>query len=210
MSATPEALTLMVVDGLGHGPLAQNAAFAGVEALRAMRPSSPPVDLRLVHDALKGTVGAAGAVARIDPAHKFVDFCGLGNIEGALLIGDRRAGLVSQPGVVGQRTPNFRSYRHVLSGRTRLIMHTDGVRANGSPANYPGLFQRHPALIAGVLFRDCWRQSDDALLLVIDVGASGAYRIREHAWLGQPPVSECDRDHLALSCALLQLWFGVW
>jgi hypothetical protein len=60
-------------------------------------------------------------------------------------------------------------------------MHTDGVRANWSPANYPGLFERHPALIAGVSFRDCWRQSDDALLFVIDVG------LRAHAALANLP-----------------------
>jgi hypothetical protein len=50
-----------------------------------------------------------------------------------------------------------------------LVMYTDGIRANWSPAKYPGLFQRHPALIAAVLFRDCWRQSDDAFIVVIDV-----------------------------------------
>jgi hypothetical protein len=181
MSATPEALTLMVVDGLGHGPLAQNAAVAGVDALRSMTPRSPPEDLRLVHDALRGTVGAAGAVARIDPARKSVDFCGLGNIEAALSIDDRRSGFASYPGVVGQGSPTFRTYRYLLEGHRRLVMHTDGVRANWSPAKYPGLFERHPALIASVLFRDCWRQSDDALLFVIDVG------LRAHAALANMP-----------------------
>jgi hypothetical protein len=181
MSATPEALTLMVVDGLGHGPLAQNAAVAGVDALRAMPPSSPPEELRLVHDALKGTVGAAGAVARIDPAHKFVDFCGLGNIEAALSIDDRRCGFASYPGVVGQGSPTFRTYRYVLEQHTRLVMHTDGMRANWSPAKYPGLFERHPALIAGVLLRDFWRQSDDALVFVVEVS------VQAHAVLAHMP-----------------------
>lgn len=169
LSAAPEALTLMVIDGLGHGPLAQNAATAAVEALRDMAPVSPSEDLRTVHDALKGTVGAAGAVARIDPERKSVDFCGLGNIDAALVFDDRRSGLASYPGVAGQGSPTFRTYRHVVANKCRLVMHTDGIRANWSPAKYPGLFQRHPALIAAVLFRDCWRQSDDALIVVIDV-----------------------------------------
>jgi hypothetical protein len=169
LSATPDALTLMVIDGLGHGPLAQNAATAAVEAVRDVDPMSPSHHLRGVHAALRGTVGAAGAVARIDATHKTVDFCGRGNIEGSLVIDNRRSGLVSYPGVVGQGSPTFRTYRHVVPGQARLVMHTDGVRANWSPANYPGLFQRHPALIAAVLFRDCWRQSDDALIVVIEV-----------------------------------------
>lgn len=149
MPATPEAVTLMVVDGLGHGPLAQNVA--GVEALHAMRPGSPPDDLRLVHDALKGTVGAAGAVARIEPARKSVEFCGLGNIEAALVIGDRRAGLVSHPGVVGQGAPNFRSYRHVLSGRTRLVMHTDGGEGQLEPGQVSRSFRAAPRAYCSAL-----------------------------------------------------------
>lgn len=169
MCAGPDGLTVLLMDGLGHGPLAQNAAVAGVEALSGMAPVSPSEDLRQVHAALRGTVGAAGGMARLDPAHKAVDYCGIGNIDAALVIDNRRAGLVSYPGVVGHGTPTFRTYRHVLASKTRLVMHTDGVRASWSPTRYPGLFQKHPALIAAVLFRDCWRQSDDALIFVIDV-----------------------------------------
>jgi len=169
MSAGAAGITLLVIDGLGHGPLAENAALAGVEALRGMTPLSPAEDLRRVHDALRGTVGAAGAVARLDPAHKFVDYGGIGNIDAALITDDRRAGLVSYPGVVGHGMPDFRTYRHVIGGKTHLVMHTDGVRASWGPARYPGLFLRHPALISAVLFRDCWRQSDDALIFVVEV-----------------------------------------
>jgi hypothetical protein len=169
LSATAGALTLLVIDGLGHGPLAQNAAKAAVEAARELAPVSPSDDLRAVHAALKATVGAAGAVARLDATHKTVDFCGLGNIEGSLVIDSRRSGLASYPGVVGQGLPTFRTSRHLVPDKAVLVMHTDGVRPNWSPSKYQGLFHRHPALIAGVLFRDCWRQSDDALIVVIDV-----------------------------------------
>jgi len=168
ISAGSDEITVLVLDGLGHGPLAGNVAIAGIEALRGLTPSSPSDDLRAVHGALKGTVGAAAAVARV-ASRGVVDFSGIGNIEATLVMGGRRAGLVSFPGIVGQGSPSFRLFRHVLLGRSHLIMHTDGLRARWKPTDYPDLFVRHPALIAGVLFRDCWRQSDDALVLVIEV-----------------------------------------
>jgi hypothetical protein len=171
LSVSRDALTLLVIDGLGHGPLAQIAAVAGVEAMRSMVPVSPSEDLRAVHAAMHGTVGAAAGIARIGAGSKMVDFGGIGNIEATLVTDGGRSGLVSYPGVVGQRYPTFRTYRHVLDGKSHLVMHTDGLRSGWSPAHYPGLFSRHPALIAGVLFRDCWRQSDDALIFVTEVAS---------------------------------------
>ena len=47
-----------------------------------------------------------------------------------------------------------------------LIMHSDGLSASWSMENYPGLQQRSPAVIAGVLFRDFCRGRDDATVVV--------------------------------------------
>jgi hypothetical protein len=171
LSVDPDAMTVLVIDGLGHGPLADIAARAGVEAMERLRPSSPADDLRVLHSALKNTVGAVAAIARFDVAQGTLAFSGVGNIEATSVSLDRRDGFASFPGVVGQRTPTFRTYRNPVEGKTHLVMHTDGLRANWGPAKYPGLFGRHPALIAGVLFRDCWRQSDDALIFVIELAS---------------------------------------
>jgi hypothetical protein len=45
-------------------------------------------------------------------------------------------------------------------------MHSDGLSARWILATYPGLFQRHSAVIAGVLYRDCSRDRDDATVVV--------------------------------------------
>jgi hypothetical protein len=45
-------------------------------------------------------------------------------------------------------------------------MHSDGVSARWALAAYPGLFGRHPAVVAGVLYRDFSRKRDDATVLV--------------------------------------------
>jgi hypothetical protein len=53
----------------------------------------------------------------------------------------------------------------------RVVMHSDGVSARWSLSAYPGLFVRHAAVIAGILYRDHARSRDDATVVV-----SGARR----------------------------------
>jgi len=47
-----------------------------------------------------------------------------------------------------------------------LIMHSDGIGTRWDLERYPGLPQRHPALIAAVLYRDHARGRDDAGIVV--------------------------------------------
>ena len=59
-------LSVLVADGLGHGPLAAQASLSAVDVLE-QRPSSLPADMMHdIHAALHHTRGAAVAVARID------------------------------------------------------------------------------------------------------------------------------------------------
>jgi hypothetical protein len=51
-----------------------------------------------------------------------------------------------------------------------LIMHSDGLQTRWNLRDYPGILQRHPAIIAAVLHRDYYRGNDDATVLVIALG----------------------------------------
>jgi hypothetical protein len=44
-------------------------------------------------------------------------------------------------------------------------MYSDGLGSQTSPAGYPGLTLRDPALIAAVLYRDFARGNDDATIV---------------------------------------------
>jgi hypothetical protein len=46
-------------------------------------------------------------------------------------------------------------------------MHSDGLLTNWSLDAYPGLLTRHPALIAGVMYRDFRRGRDDVTVLAV-------------------------------------------
>jgi hypothetical protein len=47
-----------------------------------------------------------------------------------------------------------------------LVMHSDGLLTRWDLSQYPGLTNRNPSVIAGVLFRDFRRQRDDSSVVV--------------------------------------------
>ncbi len=54
-------------------------------------------------------------------------------------------------------------------------MHSDGLGTHWDLDGYPGpAAQRHPALIAGVLYRDFARGRDDATVIVVAAQRDGA------------------------------------
>lgn len=48
-------------------------------------------------------------------------------------------------------------------------LHSDGMSARWSISSYPGLFVRHAAVIAGVLYRDHARARDDVTVVVAGI-----------------------------------------
>ena len=48
-----------------------------------------------------------------------------------------------------------------------LVMHSDGLQTRWSFDSYPGLIQRHPAVIAAILYRDFVRGPDDLTIAVV-------------------------------------------
>jgi hypothetical protein len=121
----------------------------------------------LAHAALRGTRGAALAVALIDTEKGELSFCGVGNIAGCIAHGSTRRHLMSHNGIVGSNLRKSQEFRHEWKTGALLILHSDGIATRWDVDAYPGLSFRHPALIAAVLYRDFARPRDDSLVLVI-------------------------------------------
>lgn len=163
----PAATTIVVGDGLGHGPLAAEAARAATATL-ASHGDRPLQDLvGLMHAALRPTRGAAVAVARIEPLERRVRFCGVGNISGRITdAGGVSRHLVSQHGTLGREVRRLQEFTYDWPAGSLLVLHSDGLASRWRVEDYPGLGARHPSLIAGVLFRDFWRGRDDGTAVV--------------------------------------------
>ncbi|HEX2312730.1 MAG TPA: SpoIIE family protein phosphatase [Thermomonospora sp.] len=168
--AGDDVLTLAVVDGLGHGVGAAEARHVAVEAVRH-RPWTTPSELVAEMDAtLRGTRGAAAAVARIEPRRGVVRFAGVGNLTAHLDLGGRAEALVSRPGVLGmgRRARPYDLDPMPWSAPASLVVCTDGV-STWDPARHAGASGHHPAITAALIWRDAWRGTDDAAVLVASV-----------------------------------------
>jgi serine/threonine protein phosphatase PrpC len=157
----------MVVDGLGHGEFAAEAAREAERIVSEAQSSTACQIVRDCHDALKKTRGAAIAVAIIDHPKKVMSFCGLGNVSAVLLSATGRRGLASHNGTVGHTLHRIQEFTVPWDEESLLIMHSDGLGSRWDLDRYPGILRKHPSLLAAVLYRDFARQRDDATVLVV-------------------------------------------
>lgn len=160
-------LTLMVADGLGHGPAAATASIAAVNALRAN--AEAPLDqlMQSAHGLLRPTRGAAVMIARILLGIGRLDAVGIGNIAGAVVDDDKARRIISHNGIVGHEMRKVQPVSLPWSGGSILILASDGLGTSWNLDAYPGLAARDPAMIAAVLYRDYCRGSDDATVVVV-------------------------------------------
>ncbi len=154
----------LVADGLGHGPQAAEASLAAVRIFQERARLGPAGILQAAHAALRGTRGAAVAVAEIEAGE--VRFAGVGNIAGCVLSGDASRSMVSHNGIVGHEARRFQEFTYPFPPGAMLVMHSDGVVTRWGLNDSPGLAAHDPALVAGVLYRDFSRGRDDATVLV--------------------------------------------
>lgn len=156
---------LMLVDGLGHGQLAYDAANAACDAFRRAYGSVSDT-LLVIHDGLRGTRGAAVAVAELDLQSQLIRFAGVGNISATIVDATARRSAVSVYGIAGHQIRDVREYTYPWTSESTLIMHSDGLTTKWDLDAYPGLLGRDPMLIAGVLWKDHHRRSDDSTVVV--------------------------------------------
>lgn len=162
-------VTFMVADGLGHGPNAAEAAHCAAEIVRKHADAAPKDLLESVHQGLRHTRGAAVSIVELDEDRRVVRFAGLGNVAGSLCHRDGlRQQMVSMNGTAGMEGRNiFREFSYPWPEGAVVVLHSDGLGTRWDLAEYPSLVSRGSGLIAGALFRDYWRGTDDALVAVL-------------------------------------------
>ncbi|MFJ7772785.1 SpoIIE family protein phosphatase [Streptomyces sp. NPDC097107] len=150
-----DRVTLMLADGLGHGPEAARASTAAVEALRGSAHLTPAEALRRLDTALGGTRGAAVAVAQVDTRAAVLRFAGVGNIGARLCAGGTWRHLVSRPGIVGTHRPTtLREEEAAWADDRVLVLHSDGLPSRWAPTPDTCRTTADPAVTAAVTVRD--------------------------------------------------------
>lgn len=123
---TPEETLLVVVDALGHGPRAAEAARLAAAHLHQLEwPSSTNVIeiMEGLHGALQGSRGAAALALLL--RGREVEGCGVGNVDLRCV----RASLpvTLTPGILGSRISKLRIIRGRVAGGARLFVFSDGL-----------------------------------------------------------------------------------
>ena len=164
---TEGVLRAMVVDGLGHGPFAEQASREAMAVFRSQPSMGLASTLGIIDKALIKTRGAAGAIVELSPRKWQVTAAGVGNVSMRLLQNDHSKSFGCDNGTLGAGVKRINEFRHSWVQGSVLVMHSDGIRSRWSLNDYPGLVRRHPGVIAGLLYRDFQRGEDDATVIVV-------------------------------------------
>jgi anti-sigma regulatory factor (Ser/Thr protein kinase) len=156
-----------VVDGLGHGYGAREAAKVALASLELWDGEPPDEVLGAVHDVLRSTRGAVMGAVVLDRSEGAFYYSGVGNVEVRVLGSPEPVRPIPNNGTLGARLTGIRVWTYRWSEGTTIVLASDGLSASWDMNAYPGLLGKSPQLLAGVLLRDYGRDSDDATVLVV-------------------------------------------
>jgi len=157
-----------VIDALGHGSAAAQAADIAAQTLSRHCREDPLALVRRCHASLRGTRGAAVSIASLDAERRTLTWIGIGNVAGVLVREDSRGPqlreLLAYGGVVGDRLPEVSaSVVELAASDTLLILTTDGV-GRYTPDVLRGA--REPQALAERILGRFAKRTDDAAVLV--------------------------------------------
>lgn len=158
--------SLIVADGLGHGPEAAAAAQMAVAVFRDAR-GSPSAILEHAHPLMRHTRGAAVSISTLDLQANTVVAAGAGNISGRIISGLSDRSLMSQHGTLGLKIRTLQDATYAWPAHALLVMHSDGLQTRWKLDGMGGLLRCDPAVIAGWLIRDHTRGADDVTVVVV-------------------------------------------
>lgn len=162
-----EWVTVLVVDGLGHGGLAHEASAVAVAHVTKRLGENPGVGLESLmqtcHKALAGTRGAAVGICRLEPERAVLRFCGLGNI--AMTSHPSRRGLgVSLAGVVGYRMRKVKEFMCELEPGDLIALYSDGI---SSSLSLKTIAKQPPDAMLDTVLKEWAKDHDDATFVAI-------------------------------------------
>lgn len=162
-----QLFNVLILDGLGHGVGAYEAAQAALEAYAALPKDSPNHILREIHQQIKKTRGAVAMALKYNFKEEVLSYCGVGNIAGKTMSYNTVKNFSSFNGIVG----------HVMSSRIHdqeitwergnlLLIHSDGLISRWDMTKYVQIQKYDPAILAACLYRDFSRGNDDTTIIV--------------------------------------------
>lgn len=163
-----EAALFGVVDGLGHGPAAAEAALRAIDTVDRASSERIEVLIQLCHRVLAGTRGVAMTLARVDFGTNVLTWAGVGNVSADLVakaptgVHVRSSARITS-GIVGYRIPEIRPAQVVsIRPGDLLVMRTDGIAEDY--LDHIDFSAAAVAIAEELLGKDA-KETDDAMVL---------------------------------------------
>lgn len=162
-------LFIALIDGLGHGPDAQSAAVSARKYLESASRKSRLIDvMQGLHEHLRRSRGAVVALCRFETKTRMLKYVGVGNIT-VKLYAPKPITFVPRDGIVGYMMSTLREETLILSPKTVLVLHSDGLPAHLDMSNELRSSQSTAQEIAERLLNDFVKNDDDGSCIVVKV-----------------------------------------
>ncbi len=161
-----DKIVFAVIDGLGHGQGAQEAAQVAVDCLANFYRRPFAEILQLCHQRLKKTRGAAMSLCRINLKDRVMTHAGIGNVNTRVYSSGKTPAPFSINGTLGVAMRTIKVDDYPLPENSTIIMFSDGISGRFSPDDLPGFLSLKPQRLAKRIMDNHARDNDDATIIV--------------------------------------------
>lgn len=163
---TEDKCFLGLIDGLGHGKLANEAASLAYNYLNEN--FNPNLDklIQELHFELKSSRGAVLALCCIDKRSGEMLFSGIGNISVRILNTDNKS-IISRDGIVGYNIPTPVLQKIQLYRNDVLVIYSDGIKENIDLLDFQSLLSGSASEIGEQLYEKYAKHNDDASIITL-------------------------------------------
>jgi anti-sigma regulatory factor (Ser/Thr protein kinase) len=160
---------LALIDGLGHGKYAHEAARAAREYIETHYDQPLPLIFRGVGKACRATRGVVMALARFDWGEGAINlsFARVGNISAKVFNYSQPMSFPEQRGIIGFNAPEPITAKYRWEPSQVLVLHTDGLTTAWRWTDFPKLAEASAPYTAEYLLQKLARDDDDASVLVV-------------------------------------------
>ncbi len=167
---THTGLHLLAIDGLGHGPDAEEAARVAIKVFMNTDEKAPNDLLFVLHEQLVKTRGAVGSILEISFKEGDYLYCGIGNIQAGFVNISGFKSLSSYNGILGMNKPSrIQNQRADIESKEIFIITSDGIKSHWDHSIYPGILSRDGSIIAAAIYKDNARRTDDSLVMILRI-----------------------------------------
>ena len=158
-------IALCIIDGLGHGKGAEQAAKAALGFVGRHHYEPLPEIFACCDEELRGTRGVTMGIAIVDLEGATLTYAGIGNTR-AVVLGRETVRMTSRYGIVGGGYRTLAPETVTFVAGDLAILYTDGIQEVLDISHYDDALRADVGRLAETILQDWRRETDDAAVLV--------------------------------------------